>query len=167
MGIKRRHWLNDSVIAVDRNFMPMMSITRRHAIKSLVTMRAEVVDLSTWARLAFYELNSFKDFEVIIYPHVTAVQESKITIGRGFRGILDRDAHQCQYCGGRAATIDHVIPKSRGGSNSPGNLVAACGRCNGLKGNRTPDEARMPLLHPIRTFRWNLIERFHRIAEKK
>ena len=164
MKVKRKHWLNDSVIAVDRQFMPMMAIPRRHAIKALVTMRAEVVNLSTWARLAFYELDNFRDFEVIIYPHVSAVKESKITIGRGFRGVLERDGHTCQYCGGKAATIDHVMPKSRGGTNSPGNLCAACTRCNSKKGDRTPEEAGMPLLHPIRNFRWNLIEKFHSLC---
>jgi 5-methylcytosine-specific restriction endonuclease McrA len=49
------------------------------------------------------------------------------------------------YCGGHATTIDHVLPRSRGGSNSWRNTVAACGGCNQRKGDRTPAEARMPL----------------------
>ncbi|PRZ41212.1 HNH endonuclease [Antricoccus suffuscus] len=62
------------------------------------------------------------------------------------KGVLRRDGHRCAYCGRQANTIDHVVPRSRGGAMSWKNLVAACRTCNGAKGNRTPDEARMPLL---------------------
>ena len=126
---KNKKHLNDRVIAVDRNFLPMMEVSRRHAIKALVTLRAEALDLSDWSRLAFYEMESFKEFQIIIYPSASAIKESKITVGRGFRGILERDKHVCQYCGpdgNKATTIDHVLPKSRGGGSNPGNLVAAC-----------------------------------------
>lgn len=159
--------LSEEIIAVDQNFIPMMTIPRRHAIKALVTERAEALFLQDWTRKAWFELDNFKEFLCIVYPHVTVVKESKITIGRGFRGILERDKHVCQYCGAKANTIDHVQPKSRGGSNSPGNLVSACSKCNSRKGDRTPDEAGMPLLHPIRSFRWNLMEKFHKLAAKQ
>ena len=64
--------------------------------------------------------------------------------------ILMRDRFRCQYCGARGngfeLTIDHIVPRSRGGRTSPDNLCAACFACNQRKGDRTPDEARMPLL---------------------
>ncbi|HWP44631.1 MAG TPA: HNH endonuclease, partial [Blastocatellia bacterium] len=64
--------------------------------------------------------------------------------------ILARDHYRCQYCGKRGGafdlTIDHILPASRGGGNSPDNLVTACLPCNQRKGNRTPEESRMPLL---------------------
>ncbi|MCA0269095.1 MAG: HNH endonuclease [Bacteroidetes bacterium] len=68
------------------------------------------------------------------------------------KNVLRRDHHRCQYCGTREhLTIDHVMPKSRGGKDTWENLVAACSRCNARKGSRTPDEAHMPLLgHPFR-----------------
>lgn len=47
---------------------------------------------------------------------------------------------ECVYCGAPAKTWDHVLPRSRGGTNDPGNLVLACGSCNCSKGFRTPDE---------------------------
>ncbi len=60
--------------------------------------------------------------------------------------IYKRDGHQCTYCGSkRNLTIDHIIPKSKGGENTWLNLVTCCSSCNRLKGNRTPDEANMKL----------------------
>jgi 5-methylcytosine-specific restriction endonuclease McrA len=59
--------------------------------------------------------------------------------------VLSRDSGLCQYCGGTATTLDHVMPVSRGGAWSWNNLVAACGRCNAKKGAKTPAEARMTL----------------------
>jgi 5-methylcytosine-specific restriction endonuclease McrA len=52
------------------------------------------------------------------------------------RAVLDRDSHRCCYCGGRADTIDHVRPRSRGGLHAWTNVVAACARCNHRKGDR-------------------------------
>jgi 5-methylcytosine-specific restriction endonuclease McrA len=68
------------------------------------------------------------------------------------RGVLARDGYACQYCGGQpgkhALTVDHVIPRSRGGTKSWENLVAACGPCNRRKGGRRPEEAGMRLITP-------------------
>lgn len=65
--------------------------------------------------------------------------------------LFRRDRHLCAYCGlvFRPAELsaDHVVPESRGGPWSWTNLVTACRGCNGRKGNRTPEEARMPLLY--------------------
>ena len=64
--------------------------------------------------------------------------------------IYIRDKYRCQYCGEKKAprdlTLDHILPRSRGGDNSPVNIITACVACNTRKGNRTPAEARMPLL---------------------
>lgn len=61
--------------------------------------------------------------------------------------ILLRDDFTCVYCGGSANSVDHVIPRSRGGNNDPENLVAACTFCNSSKKDRTPDEAGMSFIH--------------------
>jgi 5-methylcytosine-specific restriction endonuclease McrA len=65
------------------------------------------------------------------------------------RNLLIRDFHRCQYCqlsiGPAELTLDHVLPRSRGGKRTWENLVAACARCNRRKGNRTPKEAGMRL----------------------
>ena len=64
--------------------------------------------------------------------------------------IYVRDKFTCQYCGKRKAadglTLDHIMPRAQSGHSTPENLVAACVACNNRKGNRTPEQARMPLL---------------------
>lgn len=65
------------------------------------------------------------------------------------RNVFLRDNYTCQYCGCEKPdflTLDHVMPQSRGGRNTWENLVCACRDCNFKKGNRTPEEAMMPLL---------------------
>jgi 5-methylcytosine-specific restriction endonuclease McrA len=59
--------------------------------------------------------------------------------------VLRRDGHRCAYCGKPAATVDHVLPSSRGGGWTWVNTVAACRHCNGRKADRTPAEAGMRL----------------------
>ena len=63
------------------------------------------------------------------------------------KNILLRDNNLCQYCShkGSDLSIDHVIPRSRGGADTWENVTTACLRCNVQKGNRTPAEANMPL----------------------
>jgi 5-methylcytosine-specific restriction endonuclease McrA len=67
------------------------------------------------------------------------------------KNIYARDGYCCQYCGepqaGYDLTLDHILPKSRGGRNEWSNLVACCKDCNRRKADRTPEEANMHLLH--------------------
>jgi 5-methylcytosine-specific restriction endonuclease McrA len=63
------------------------------------------------------------------------------------RGILVRDNHKCAYCGKPATTIDHIVPKSKGGNNSYENCVASCLKCNGQKSNLTLHESGLVLRH--------------------
>jgi CRISPR/Cas system Type II protein with McrA/HNH and RuvC-like nuclease domain len=69
------------------------------------------------------------------------------TIKVNRKRIFKRDGYSCQYCGSkRNLTIDHVIPRSRGGTNTWKNMVTCCFRCNSTKGDKTPSEANMKLL---------------------
>src|SRR5262245_39389667 len=54
--------------------------------------------------------------------------------------VLERDEHVCQYCGNEANTVDHIIPRSKGGTTNPTNLVACCASCNRAKKDRTVHE---------------------------
>lgn len=60
--------------------------------------------------------------------------------------VLRRDGFVCGYCGGKGSTVDHILPRSRGGLDTYTNLITACAPCNQTKDDRTPDEAGMPLL---------------------
>ncbi len=72
--------------------------------------------------------------------------------------VFERDEHTCQYCRRRfdrkELNIDHVVPRHRGGATTWENVVCSCLPCNRSKGNRTPEEARMPLLRHPRRPRW-------------
>lgn len=60
-------------------------------------------------------------------------------------GVLKRDGYQCVYCGNKATTVDHILPKSKGGRDTWMNTAAACLECNFHKADRTPKEAGMVL----------------------
>lgn len=70
--------------------------------------------------------------------------------------IYIRDKFRCQYCSdhkhAKDLTLDHILPRAQGGESTPQNLVTACVSCNQRKGNRTPEQARMPLLTPQGNF---------------
>ena len=74
--------------------------------------------------------------------------------------IYIRDRYRCQYCGehkhAKDLTLDHILPRAQGGESTPQNLVTACIKCNQRKGNRTPEQARMPLLTSQKLLRLGL-----------
>ena len=75
---------------------------------------------------------------ILLTRYVRAPRGHQVPVSR--RGVLRRDEHRCAYCGRAASTIDHVLPRSRGGRDTWENLVACCLRCNNVKGDRTPQE---------------------------
>jgi 5-methylcytosine-specific restriction endonuclease McrA len=93
-----------------------------------------------------------------VFPQPSVIRLIEYIDVRGRQGrsstkrsrILARDRYRCQYCGVKGGpfelTVDHIVPRSRGGRTAAENLCAACLTCNQRKGNRTPEEARMPLL---------------------
>jgi len=67
-----------------------------------------------------------------------------ITVNR--KRVFKRDGYTCGYCGSKKnLTIDHILPKSRGGKNTWENMITCCNRCNSKKDNKTPEEAGMKL----------------------
>lgn len=99
----------------------------------------------------FYEVVSVSKIvkipKVLILKYYVKLPYRKIPPTRA--NILRRDQYCCQYCSieltDKDSTIDHVVPRSKGGSSTWVNMVAACRDCNLSKGNRTPKEAKMPL----------------------
>jgi 5-methylcytosine-specific restriction endonuclease McrA len=104
---------------------------------------------------------------VIRMTRKTRIKKTSIKFSR--ENVLTRDGFQCQYCLAEFSrdelTYDHVLPRSRGGKTCWENIVAACYGCNSKKGNRTPDEAGMPLRRtprkpawlPVTTKRFNVV----------
>jgi 5-methylcytosine-specific restriction endonuclease McrA len=94
------------------------------------------------------------------YVHVPYQAVQRVTR----EGVLRRDRHTCGYCGGFADTVDHILPRSRGGGDTWFNLVAACQPCNGLKGDRTPQEVGMAMhrepFEPRERERFTLLQEF-------
>ncbi len=85
--------------------------------------------------------------EVVCLTHYDRVPSKAVAFSR--RNVAKRDHHTCQYCGVQPGwdriTIDHIIPRSRGGTSSWLNCVAACPECNAIKADRTPEQAGMHL----------------------
>lgn len=78
----------------------------------------------------------------ITYSKVSYPSPPRLVTYRKHRDlVLERDGYKCVYCGAaEALALDHVMPQSRGGSDEPENLVAACKSCNSRKSDRTPEE---------------------------
>ena len=86
---------------------------------------------------------------VIRLRYVVKVPYSRRT-AMSRRALFARDDYSCQYCGGFADSLDHVVPRSRGGQHTWENVAAACRPCNLRKRDRTPSEAGMNLARPPR-----------------
>ena len=140
--------LNQSVVVFSRNYLPMARINLKRAVALLVTGRAEPLDfgdgLSWQVRSPSLVLQVPEHIRLTIgsperHWHIPPVNR---------REVLRRDSHTCQYCGSKKRlTLDHVLPRSRGGSHTWDNVVAACEPCNHRKGSRTLQEAKMVLNH--------------------
>ncbi len=137
--------LDGRVLILNQGYEPVSICSAKKAMLLLILTKAELV-----AKLDGKVIRSprqvFPHPSVIRIPKYYKVPFRRVELSR--KNIIRRDNNKCQYCGAKAhsLTIDHVIPKSRGGTESWENLVAACLKCNNRKGNQTPEEARMPLL---------------------
>lgn len=100
-----------------------------------------------WIRTVRFQVAVPKIVRLLVYDKLP-----KRTVKLNRRNLFARDRNRCQYCGKKHPTselsLDHVVPRSRGGDNSWGNIVCACVRCNVKKGGRTPAEAHMRLIVP-------------------
>jgi 5-methylcytosine-specific restriction endonuclease McrA len=131
----------DAVLVLNADLGPLQRVSIRHAIRMLFREVAVVHEAEPDRQLGIYPMP--KVVRLVAYVVTKWRYSSGPSWSRS--GVLARDNHRCAFCGGHATTIDHVLPSSRGGKNTWLNTVAACGGCNGRKGDRTPDEARMPL----------------------
>ena len=133
------------VLVLNASFEPINVCTVRRAAVLVLKSRAEMIERGEGA-LHSERLDLDRPCVIRLMRYVRIprdVHRRKITR----KAVLARDAYTCQYCGHEATslTVDHVVPRSRGGQSVWENIVASCAPCNRKKGNRMPHEARM---HP-------------------
>jgi 5-methylcytosine-specific restriction endonuclease McrA len=138
------------VLVLNATFEPINVCTVRRAVVLLLKEKAEVVER------AEFELHSTTTTMArpVVIRLVTYVRIPRDTHRRKItrRAVFARDEWTCQYCGARSnLTVDHVIPRSKGGSSTWDNIVASCAPCNRRKGDRLPRQVGMQLVRPPRT----------------
>ena len=144
-GHRLRPGVSGRVLVLNASYEPINVCNIRRATVLVLKERAEILERGEGAlhseRLTFERPCVIRLVRYVRVPR--DVHRRKITR----KAVLARDAWTCQYCGRQASglTVDHVIPRSRGGESVWENIVASCAPCNRKKGNRLPHEIRM---HP-------------------
>lgn len=168
---ERGRVLNSSVLVLNRHYMAVRVVTAKRAFVLLFREAAEVIDIEdgqfgnydfeSWCELSQMRGEETEDhhdwvrcvhFDLQV-PRIIRLtrfdRQINSTLRLNRRNLFARDGHCCQYCGQSLPpsqlSIDHVVPRSRGGETSWENIVASCVGCNTKKGGRTPQEARMKL----------------------
>lgn len=152
--------LQRQVVVFSKNYLPLMRINTKRAIALLVTGQAEALDFGNAQQ---WQIRS-PNLVLQVSEHIRLIssnperQWKMPPVNR--REVFRRDDHTCQYCGStKHLTIDHVIPRSKGGTHTWDNVVAACSTCNSAKGDRLLHEINMTLkskpkapIHPAIAF---------------
>ncbi|MCW3839209.1 HNH endonuclease [Micromonospora yasonensis] len=141
----------DAVLVINADHGPLHRVTVQHAIRMLCRRVAEI-----------HEAEPDQVIGVFPMPRVVRLVRYVVTRWRfsagpawSRGGVLRRDGRRCAYCDAPASTVDHILPRSRGGRNTWKNTTAACYDCNQRKGDRTPAEAAMPLRREPVTPSWS------------
>lgn len=155
--------LNDATLVLNRNWVPVDITTVLNALTKVYEGAARVIkaddyslhDFDSWAQLRVAEgapcirtaTLEIPVPEVIVLAKYGDVPVRGVAFSRS--NLYRRDRYTCQYCGAKPGTqeltIDHVLPRSRGGTSTWSNCVVACVKCNFKKANRTPVEAGLKL----------------------
>jgi 5-methylcytosine-specific restriction endonuclease McrA len=138
--------MTSSVLVLNATYEPLSVVSVKRAVILLLKEKAEIIEAAqSYIRSERKALPVPLVIRLVYYvriPHRLSLPVSR-------RSVLARDYYTCQYCGAQPGrkdlTIDHVIPRSRGGKTMWENLVTACQACNSRKGDRTPEEANMRL----------------------
>ena len=155
--------LTQPALVLNRSWVAVATTTVRHALglvfngsaKAIQPETYEVFDFSDWADLAVEADEPhvktvslrIRVPEIIVLTRYSGVPRHAVNFSR--RNLYRRDSFACQYCGAKPGqqelSIDHVIPRSRGGTSTWENCVLACMRCNRKKGSKLPHEAGLVL----------------------
>ena len=148
------------VLVLNATYEPINVCTVRRAVVLLLKEKAELLERGRW-ELRSESSSLARPVVIRLVSYVKVPRDAhrrKITR----RAVFARDSWTCQYCGSRAnLTVDHVVPRSKGGASSWENIVASCAPCNRRKGDRTPRQSGM---HPRRAPRTPRAEVFIQVA---
>ena len=135
-------------LVLNASYEPIHLVSWEEAMCMIVGEKADIVKAYEGKQVR----SAFETFEmpkIIKLRKYARVKKNLSMVRYSRRNIVLRDENTCQYCGkkttGKDATLDHVVPKSRGGKSTWTNIVLSCHSCNNKKDNRTPEEAGMKL----------------------
>ncbi|MGH8874184.1 MAG: HNH endonuclease, partial [Acidimicrobiia bacterium] len=144
-----------SALVLNATYEPLSVVTGRRAVVLVLRGRAAMVEAAeqTWraehVALPVPSVVRLTKFVRVPHQRITPVTR---------RAVFGRDDHRCQYCGAPAESLDHVLPRSRGGGHTWENVVACCRRCNLRKGDRLPSEVGLSLIRrPLRPHRYGWV----------
>jgi len=144
-------------LVLNATYEPLSIVPTRRAICLVLDEKAEILEdaglLLRSARLSLPVPSVIR-----LRSYVRVPYQRRCTLSR--RAVFARDDHRCQYCGGHADSIDHVVPRSRGGTHTWENVVAACRPCNLRKRDRYVEETGMRLARrpaPPRELAWVVV----------
>jgi len=181
--MKQRSTITLPTLVLNKGWTPISIMPVKKAITKVMSDLARIVDpddyqlytFEDWMNLSVKEGDLFISTshskvrvpEIIVLQEYEKLPQREVKLSR--RNLLIRDNYTCQYTGKRitmdTATMDHVIPRSKGGGSTWENLVMCCLDINAKKADRTPDEAGLKLLKKPERPKWNPVyARFARLA---
>ena len=131
-----------NALVLNATYEPLCVVSQRRAVVLVLSDKAEVLH-DTGARMHSAHLAVPVPSVVRLTTYVRVPVRRRAPLNR--RAIFVRDGNRCQYCAGPAESIDHVVPRSRGGEHVWENVVAACRPCNTRKRDRLLSESPMTL----------------------
>ena len=135
-------------LVLNATYEPLCIVTQRRALNLILQAKAELV--TPTEQLFRSASASFQVPSVVrLIAYVKVPYTTRVALNR--RAVFARDNFRCQYCHAAAENIDHVIPRSRGGTHTWDNVVAACRSCNARKEDRMLHEINMRLRRPPAT----------------
>ncbi|WP_069812007.1 HNH endonuclease [Streptomyces sp. TP-A0874] len=131
-------------LVLNASFEPLATVTLRRAVVLVLQGKAVVEHAHPGLRIRATAVELPVPLVIRLCRYVRVPFRRQAPWSR--RGVLVRDRNRCAYCGRRATTVDHLVPRSHGGADSWLNTVAACAEDNHRKADRTPEQAGMKLL---------------------
>ncbi|WP_241248911.1 HNH endonuclease [Rhodococcus sp. X156] len=152
-------WVRRRVLLLNATYEPLTAVPMRRAVVLVVCGKAVVVDDDP-AGLVLHSAGASVQVPSVIRlrTYVRVPYRARIPMTRA--ALMHRDRFRCAYCGAKAETIDHVVPRSRGGAHSWENCVACCASCNHRKAARLLSELGWVLRHdltPPKGVHWRLL----------